>query len=82
VAGNLPPVPSPLPTDPALARALRRLREERGLAQEALAFASGVSTGTIARIETGQSSPAWTTVRALARGMGVTLVELGAAVEA
>jgi transcriptional regulator with XRE-family HTH domain len=75
-------MPSPLPPDPALASALRRLREERGLAQEALAFKSGVSTGAIARIELGQSSPAWVTVRALAEGLGVTLSELGDAIEA
>ena len=82
VAGRVPAMPSPLPPDHALAAALRRLREERGLAQEALAFRSGVSTGAIARIELGQSSPAWVTVRALTEALDVTLAEFGAAVEA
>ncbi len=75
-------VPRSLPPDPALAVALRRLRENRGMSQEALAFRSGVSTGAIARIELGQASPAWVTVRLIADALGVTLTELAAAVEA
>jgi transcriptional regulator with XRE-family HTH domain len=47
-----------------------------------LAFRSGVTTGSLARIELGQSVPGWDTVRLLAAGLGVTLVELSAAVEA
>lgn len=74
-------VPRSLPPDPALAAALRRLREDRSMAQEALAFRSGISTGAIARIELGQASPAWVTVRRIADALGVSLVELGAAVE-
>jgi transcriptional regulator with XRE-family HTH domain len=75
-------VPSSLPPDQALATVLRSLREEREMPQEALAFRSGVSTGTLARIELGQSSPAWVTVRALAKALDVSLGELGKAVEA
>ena len=71
---------SPVP-DPALAAAIRRLREQRGMTQEALAFASGITTGSVARIELGQSVPGWDTVRQLARGLGVSLAELAAAVE-
>jgi len=68
--------------DPALAAALRRLREEHGMAQEPLAFRSGISTGAIARIELGQSSPAWVTVCLIADALGVSLAEFAAAVEA
>jgi transcriptional regulator with XRE-family HTH domain len=76
------PVPrSPVP-DPQLAAAIRRLREQRGLTQEALAFASGVTTGSVARIELGQSVPGWDTVRQLAGALGVSLAELASAVEA
>ncbi len=72
---------SPVP-DPALAAAIRRLREQRGMTQEALAFASGVTTGSIARVELCQSVPGWDTVRQIADALGVTLAELAAAVEA
>lgn len=77
-----PGVPRSLPPDPALAAALRRLREERGMAQEALAFRSGLSTGAIARIELGQASPSWVTVREIAKALDVTMTDLAAAVEA
>jgi transcriptional regulator with XRE-family HTH domain len=68
--------------DPALAAALRRLRVEHGTTQEALAHSSGLTTGSLARIELGQASPAWATVRQIAEALGVSLVELAAAVEA
>ncbi len=71
---------SPVP-DPALAVALRKFREKRGLTQEALAFHAGITTGSLARIELAQSAPAWDTVRKIVSALDVTLVELGAAVE-
>jgi transcriptional regulator with XRE-family HTH domain len=80
-SGIVRAVPRSLPPDQALAAALRRLREDRGMAQEAVAFRSGISTGAIARIELGQSSPAWVTVRQIAKALGVSLSELAAAVE-
>lgn len=49
---------------------------------EALAFKSGVSIGSLGRIERGRSSTAWATVVQLVDAMGVSLAELGAAVEA
>lgn len=67
--------------DPALAAVLWRLRVERGTTQEALAFRSGITTGSLARIELGQASPAWTTVRQIVAALDVSLVELAAAVE-
>jgi transcriptional regulator with XRE-family HTH domain len=51
------------------------------LTQERLAAAAGITTGSVARIELGQSVPGWDTVRRLAQGLDVTLVELAAAVE-
>ncbi len=81
-SGIVRAVPRSLPPDPALSAALRRLREDRGMAQEALAFRSGISTGAIARIELGQASPSWVTVRAIAAALDVSLAELAAAVEA
>jgi transcriptional regulator with XRE-family HTH domain len=61
---------------------LRRLRVERGATQEALAYRSGITTGTLARIELGQASPAWATVRRIVEALDVSLVELASAVEA
>ena len=75
-------MPRHLAPDPALAAVLRRLRVERGTTQEALAYRSGITTGSLARIELGQASPAWTTVCQITRALDVTLVELAAAVEA
>jgi transcriptional regulator with XRE-family HTH domain len=68
--------------DPVLAGVLKRLREDRGLTQEALAFKSGVSISSLGRIETGRTSAAWTTVVQLADALGVSMGELGAAVDA
>jgi transcriptional regulator with XRE-family HTH domain len=67
--------------DPALAGTLRRLREERGITREALAFKTGITTGSLARIELGQSVPGWDTVRLLVKALDITLAELGEAVE-
>jgi transcriptional regulator with XRE-family HTH domain len=68
--------------DPALAAVLKRLREDRGLTQEALAFKSGVSISSLGRIEMGHTSAAWATVRQLADALGVSMGELGSAVDA
>lgn len=75
-------MPPRLPTDPALGRAVRRLREERGLTQEELASRAGTTFGTVSRMESAKSAPAWATVRAVATALGVTLGELATAIEA
>jgi transcriptional regulator with XRE-family HTH domain len=67
--------------DRALAATLRRMREERGVTREALAFRSGITTGALARIELAQAAPGWDTVRLLAEGLDIGMVELSAAVE-
>jgi transcriptional regulator with XRE-family HTH domain len=67
--------------DPELAAALRRMRAERGITREALAFRSGITAGSLARIELAQAAPGWDTVRLLATGLDITMVELCAAVE-
>ncbi|HXD54706.1 MAG TPA: helix-turn-helix transcriptional regulator [Solirubrobacteraceae bacterium] len=69
------------PPDPALASVLRDLRERRGESQEALAYRAGMSGGTLARIELGQASPSWATVRDIAKALEVSLVDLAARVE-
>ncbi len=57
--------------DKALAATVNRLREERDLSQEALAFKAGVSTSTISRIERAEHYPSVPTLRKLAAGLGV-----------
>jgi transcriptional regulator with XRE-family HTH domain len=81
MAWHVWPVPRQLAPDPSLATVLRRLRVERGTTQEALAYRSGITTGSLARIELGQASPAWTTVRVIIAALDVSLVELATAVE-
>lgn len=66
--------------DSALAAVLRRLREERGLAQEELAFQAGISTNSVSRIERELNSPLWVTVRRLADALEVDLADLVAEV--
>jgi transcriptional regulator with XRE-family HTH domain len=51
------------------------------MTREALATRAGVTPGGLARIEQGKAAPGWDTVRGLARGLGVSMVELSAAVE-
>ena len=66
--------------DPQLARALRRLRTERGMSQEAVARKADLSTGAYAKIERGETSPAWTTVRQIATAYELTIAQLAAEV--
>ncbi|MHB1539002.1 MAG: helix-turn-helix domain-containing protein [Solirubrobacteraceae bacterium] len=75
-------MPPKLPGDPALGRAVRRLREGRKLTQEELASRAGVTFGTVSRLESAKSAPAWATVRNIAAALGVPLAELSAEVEA
>jgi transcriptional regulator with XRE-family HTH domain len=68
--------------DPALACALRRLRHAQGATQEAVAHNAGITVAALARIERGQASPRWTTVRRIVgAGLDRSLTELVAAVE-
>lgn len=67
--------------DPALAAALRRLREERGMTREALAYRAGITTGALAGIELCTSAPGWATVRDVAAALDLSLSGLAAAVE-
>jgi transcriptional regulator with XRE-family HTH domain len=67
--------------DPALATVIRRLRLEQGISQETLARKADMSTGSYAKVERGKTGPAWVTVRAIAKGFGLTPVELVALAE-
>ena len=56
----------------ALATTLRRLRQEREMTQEDLAFESGVGRVSIAKMETGRRLPSLPTLFELSRALGVT----------
>jgi transcriptional regulator with XRE-family HTH domain len=56
---------------------LKELRERAGLTQQELAFGSGLSTSIISQIEQGSTgNPRMSTVKALARALGVSADEL------
>jgi transcriptional regulator with XRE-family HTH domain len=74
---------SPLePASPALADAIRGLREARSMTQEEVAIEAGITPGSLSRIETATSNPTWTTVERIAVALDVSLTTLAAAVEA
>jgi DNA-binding XRE family transcriptional regulator len=62
---------------PALGKAVRQLREKRGVTQEALAPQAGVTTGTLGLIERGQANPTWDTVKGIAAALEVSIGDLG-----
>jgi transcriptional regulator with XRE-family HTH domain len=68
-------------TDVAFAALLKRLREERKITQEQLAFEAGITASALSRIERGLNDPGWTTVNHIAKAMGITLVELVAEID-
>jgi transcriptional regulator with XRE-family HTH domain len=60
----------------ALGRALRGLREHRGLAQEAVGFDAGVGRNYVNMAELGQMNPAFVVLLGITRTLGSTLPEL------
>ncbi len=63
-----------MPTDPPLfSSRLRSLRDGRGLTQEALARAAGLSTRAVVELEGGRRRPLLETATALARALGCTV---------
>ncbi len=74
----MPPAAS---TNPALGMTIKKLREAHGLTQEELASQAGTTVGTVSRMETAKSAPAWATVVQIIKAMDVSLLELARAVE-
>jgi transcriptional regulator with XRE-family HTH domain len=60
----------------AFGRNLRRLRKEKGVSQEELEFESGVSKNVVGNLERGEANPTLTTIKALAKGLGINPKEL------
>lgn len=68
-------------SSPALGPAIKRLRIERKLTQEDLAYKAGVTTGTLSRTESGETSPSWRTVQKLAKALDMSAADLVATAE-
>jgi transcriptional regulator with XRE-family HTH domain len=65
-------------SQPALGRAIRELRTERGASQAALAEKAGLTVAALSRIERGHTNPTWGTVVGLAAALGTTVADLAA----
>ena len=55
---------------------IKRLRKSKGWTQEVLARKAKLSLGYLARLETGHHDPTVTTLRKLAKALGVPVAEL------
>jgi transcriptional regulator with XRE-family HTH domain len=60
----------------ALGKAVRQLREKKGLTQEAVAHDAGITTATLGVIERGLSNPTWATLKGIADALGVSMVDI------
>jgi transcriptional regulator with XRE-family HTH domain len=76
------PSPARSEANAALGRAVRAIREERGLSQVQLAEATGFIQSWISHLERGARNPSWNNVVRLAAGLGVSVSELAARAEA
>lgn len=65
----------------ALGSALRELREEKKLTQEALAQRASVGVRVVSGLERGDGNPTWATLMAILAGMDVNLSELAQKME-
>jgi transcriptional regulator with XRE-family HTH domain len=61
---------------PALGKAIRQLRRERGITQEALGIDAGTTGRTLSLIERGHANPTWATVGDIAAALGTSTAEL------
>lgn len=73
---TLPAVPRSQPRKPeraALGRAVRVLRAERRVSQEAVEAAGGLGQNALSRIESGAVSPSFDSLVGIAVGLGIPL---------
>jgi transcriptional regulator with XRE-family HTH domain len=68
--------------DLVLAALIKRLREERKVTQEQLAFEAGITASALSRIERGLNSPGWITIKQIVKALDVSLVQLASDLEA
>ena len=65
--------PARAPTNPALGRAIRRLRKSRKLSIEALAHDADIHPTYLSGIERGVRNPTWAKLCALADALGIPI---------
>jgi len=65
-----------------LGKAIRELREARGLTLDALAEKAGMHTTYLSRIERAHSSPTWEKISALAEALDLPVSAIATAAEA
>lgn len=58
---------------PALGKAIRQLRNERGLTQQDLAAKADLTGRSLSAIETGRANPTWATVGDIASALHVSI---------
>jgi XRE family transcriptional regulator, regulator of sulfur utilization len=75
-------MPSSTPNLLALGRAVRAIRDEKGISQVQLAQATGFMQSWVSNVEHGRRNPSWSNAIRLAEGLGVGLAELAARAEA
>jgi transcriptional regulator with XRE-family HTH domain len=66
----------------ALGAAIKALRIEREIKQQALAEAAGITVAHLSKVERGLTNPTWGTVSALAEALAVSLVDVARVTEA
>ncbi len=64
-----------------LGKAIRELRKNAGLSQEALGERAVIHATWISHIESGRINPTWGNVRRIAKGLGIELAQLAALAE-
>ncbi|HET8955812.1 MAG TPA: helix-turn-helix transcriptional regulator [Solirubrobacterales bacterium] len=64
-----------------LGKAIRKLRQEAGLSQEALGNRAEIHPTWISHIESGRINPTWGNVRRIAAGLKLPLEQLAALAE-
>ena len=55
---------------------LRHIREQHGVSQRVLAKAAGITQAALFRLESGETDPRLSTLRAIAEALGVTVAEI------
>jgi transcriptional regulator with XRE-family HTH domain len=65
----------------AFGRVIAELRNARGMTQEALAHAAELHWTYIGQVERGERNLSYGSVRKLARGLGVSMQQLGKAID-
>ncbi|HWY18445.1 MAG TPA: helix-turn-helix transcriptional regulator [Solirubrobacteraceae bacterium] len=73
--------PARAPTNPALGRAIRRLRQHQDLTIEALAHAADLHPTYLSGIERGRRNPTWAKLCALADALGIPISTVAAEAE-